>query len=180
MPRPSLVGAAGALAALVLLAAPFAACTSGGGLGAPDDGGLAIDDDGFARPYDAGDAGGDGSVQLDASAVKDAAREANVPECPAAYSASPPGHCTVGVRCGYDQGTCECAGYCGGAAPPPDTDFTHWQCAPTRTDGCPDAVPAMGTACAPSGKQCQYDDCCAATVTCQSGAWSSPLLSCPP
>jgi hypothetical protein len=156
----------------------LAACggTTTTGADSAGDGGAGTTDGATSGVVSGGGVGAGGA----ADAPKDAVREANVAECPAAFTASPPGHCTIGVQCGYDEGNCVCAGYCGGAAPPPDTDFSHWRCTPKRTDGCPDTVPMAGSACATPGKTCQYDDCCAAMVTCTGGKWSDPQLSCPP
>ena len=112
--------------------------------------------------------------------MKDAARDANDPACPKTYGA-PPGHCTVGLACAYDEGTCECRGYCGGAPPPPDEDFSHWSCTAKRTDGCPDDKPTAGSACTTPGKFCDYGGCCVEQLVCgQSGKWTSGGLGCPP
>jgi len=141
------------------------------------DGGASSSGD-SATPVSDGGASPDAAV--DGGASKDAAREANVAECPGAFSPPPTGHCTIGVQCGYDLGACVCAGYCGGAAPPPDTDFSHWTCAPNRSDGCPNEIPSAGSACPTPGKACSYGDCCATRVTCMGGSWGAFERSCPP
>lgn len=87
----------------------------------------------------------------------------------------------MGLSCSYDEGRCECRGYCGGAPPPPGEDFSHWACTPKRTDGCPDDKPANGSACNVPAKVCDYGDCCIEQLTCgQSGKWASGGLICPP
>ena len=112
--------------------------------------------------------------------VKDAARDANDPNCPKTFT-EPPGNCTIGLMCSYDQGHCECAGYCGGAPPPPDQDFSHWTCVAKLDNGCPDSRPKSGDACKVPTRSCTYGICCVETFLCgQSGKWSSGGLACPP
>lgn len=126
-----------------------------------------------------GDVTSDGGGSLTDAKAKDAAREANAPGCPGQWSDPPPqGHCTLGLECAYDEGTCKCLDYCGGAPPPPDEDFSHWGCKPY--DDCPAAKPTAGSACKSPGKTCSYGDCCVELFTCINSKWSSGGVSCPP
>jgi hypothetical protein len=54
-----------------------------------------------------------------------------------------------------------------GGVPPPDGG------------GCPATMPSPDTACSQDGMKCQYGECCPAVATCQSGAWSVLVASCP-
>lgn len=127
-----------------------------------------------------GDVPVDGGSATDARA-KDAAREANAPGCPAQFSeTAPAGNCTIGLTCAYDEGTCKCVDYCGGAPPPPNEDFSHWTCEKYRTDGCPDPRPMAGSKCTQAGKACDYADCCIEQLVCTGGKWTSGGLVCPP
>lgn len=120
----------------------------------------------------------DGGLASDAKPTKDAAREANAPGCPGQYSDAPPGHCTIGLACAYDEGTCDCVDYCGGAPPPPNEDFSHWSCKPY--DDCPQPAPKDGSTCKKSGQTCNYGACCIETFTCVGSKWSGGGLACPP
>jgi hypothetical protein len=120
----------------------------------------------------------DGGGAVDARA-KDAAREANAPGCPGQFSElAPPGHCTIGLECAYDDGTCKCLDYCGGAPPPPEEDFSHWAC--KKYDDCPTPKPVDGSTCKTPGKVCTYGDCCLEQFTCVNSKWASGGISCPP
>jgi hypothetical protein len=104
----------------------------------------------------------------------------NDPSCPPTFDTAA-GHCTIGLTCSYPTGHCSCLGYCGGAAPPPDTDFSHWDCVLKRTDGCPDAPPTVGTPCEPRASSCSYGDCCIQHFQCPaSQKWTSGPVLCPP
>jgi hypothetical protein len=164
----------------LLVSAVIAACgggvaTVGGDGGAGSDGSTnGGTDSGSITPNDGG------APLTDAARTKDAARDANPASCPATYTA-PAGNCTIGTICSYDQGRCECDGYCGGAPPPPDTDFSHWTCTPKLDNGCPDDPPLQGSTCKIPTATCTYGPCCVETFTCsQSGKWSSGGIACPP
>ena len=167
----------------VLLSAVVAACGGsvavvGGNGGGPDPtGGSSGTSGGSSGTLPKKDGG---TSKLDSSSTDDAAREANAPGCPSSYM-EPPGNCTLGLVCAYDQGKCECLGYCGGAPPPPDTDFSHWTCTPKLVNGCPDSPPVSGSLCKTPAASCTYGSCCVETFICgQSGKWSSGGLACPP
>jgi hypothetical protein len=139
--------------------------TSSGGTGTGTDSGTTTPNDG-------------GSPILDGA--KDAKRDANPASCPATYM-TPPGNCTVGTLCSYDQGRCECLGYCGGPPPPDDIDFSHWTCTPKLDNGCPEDRPLQGSTCKMPAASCSYGTCCVETFLCgESGKWSSGGISCPP
>jgi hypothetical protein len=120
----------------------------------------------------------DGGGPTDAKPIKDAAREANAPGCPAQYADAPPGHCTIGLACAYDEGTCTCVDYCGGAPPPPNEDFSHWSC--KLYDDCPQPKPQPNTTCKKPGQTCTYGACCIEQLTCVGSKWSSGGVVCPP
>ena len=123
--------------------------------------------------------GGSSGSSSGSSGGKDASRDANPAGCPATFNA-PPGNCTQGLKCSYDQGRCDCEGYCGGVPPPEDIDFTHWSCTPKLDNGCPDDPPQEGTVCkVPT--TCTYGACCVQSFTCgDSGKWTTGGIACPP
>jgi hypothetical protein len=143
---------------------------------------------------DGSDAGGgrDGSFSVDASASADGSIDRTVvadartrdvavdndPRCPGFADAS--GNCSVGLACVYPAGRCFCRGYCGGPAPDPNTDYSHWACEPWRTDGCPDDQPTGGSGCAQEGLRCTYAPCCVTEAICERGSWQVSGPSCPP
>lgn len=139
-----------------------------------------------------GDGGADGASGSDASATLDAGGDRaivvdartrdvvidNDPRCPSFGDAS--GHCSQGLSCVYPEGRCVCAGYCGGPAPDPNTDYTHWACEAWRTNGCPDDPPQQGTGCSQEGVHCGYGSCCVFEAICERGSWVVANPVCPP
>lgn len=125
-----------------------------------------------------------GAEDADSGTLGDSGADAggNDPSCPASFG-DPGTHCQIGTQCAYPNGNCACVGYCGGAFPPEDVDFSHWSCtevpAPPRADGCPDTL-VPGSACSPTGKVCTYGDCCIQAFTCKDGKWSEGMILCPP
>lgn len=180
----------------------FAACGGGtGGVGAASDadGGAPGDTDGSITTGDDATTTADGGTTVDGSTTadgslidsgvdsgrfKDAGKDANNPLCPKTYGVVPGNCAPVGLQCTYDQGRCECLGYCGGPPPMPGVDYSHWGCTPRRVDGCPDARPVAGGACKTPGQACTYGNCCVQTFTCTgavgAATWSSGGLLCPP
>jgi hypothetical protein len=57
-----------------------------------------------------------------------------------------------------------------------------WGCSPA-VPGCPAEQPAVGSACAPEGTQCNYElwlhNCCYVTLGCKGGAWVDAGGGCP-
>ena len=106
------------------------------------------------------------------------------PTCPATFAAVKEGAaCSTPTTCGYQQGTCSCAVYCGpqyplGHACDAGTPTT-WHCEGGGGMGCPDGRPRIGSACATDQQACSYGDCNSIGVVCQSGTWHSALHGCP-
>jgi hypothetical protein len=73
---------------------------------------------------------------------------------------------SAGHVCTYPEGRCTCVRSipCSGVPSPPGEP--QWRCHAARTDGCPDAQPAQGSACTKPGKKCSYGDCGSIELTC--------------
>jgi hypothetical protein len=112
---------------------------------------------------------------------------ANDPRCPKDWISAQGTHddlCPAHLTCNYAEGSCTCPAYCGGPPPGPDWKPT-WTCTPTpppRTDGCPDAEPADGSACTglAEHKVCDYGTCCFDQLECLAGKWKKSGPICPP
>ena len=103
----------------------------------------------------------------------------NDPSCPAKLEA-PPGNCKIGLTCMYPQGRCKCLDYCGGPPPPPNEDMSHWSCETFQDNGCPIDPPKEGSQCKPTGKECDYAECCTQSFYCTAGVWKGGPMLCPP
>lgn len=155
----------------------LAACAGGSGtIGDPAGGGTSSSSgsSGGGVQNGGGVGGGGGSGGGSADAGPDA--PPNPAGCPAAYESA--GNCTIGLVCNYPQGRCECADYCGGAAPP-EGDHSHWVCRPKLDNGCPDSPPTPGGSCS-IPTSCDYGPCCVQTFTCTGGSWKGGAPVCPP
>jgi hypothetical protein len=97
------------------------------------------------------------------------APQQGLPGCPKTYAeaeamrycGNTPTSWTETLGCTYPEGVCVCqpARACGGAPVPTDTPG-NVVCTPKhRKDGCPDQVPAEGSACDAKDKTCSYDLC---------------------
>ena len=73
---------------------------------------------------------------------------------------------TGGQTCAYPEGRCVCARGIPCSGVPSSPGEARWKCQAARTDGCPDAQPAQGAACAKPGKKCSYGDCGSLELTC--------------
>ncbi len=91
--------------------------------------------------------------------------------CPSSVAAASGTSCSAADQpelCAFPDGTCVC-GYDGHGLPP-----SRWICTPPA-EGCPDAMPVVGTRCAPSAGAptlCGYGGCLGPSVTCLGGFWS--------
>jgi hypothetical protein len=124
--------------------------------------------------------------QLHVLQVPDHENTGPAARCPSSFAeaqaADSTAMCRGSLKCSYPEGECRCRPRCSGAYMV-GMPSAYWTCGPhptKRTDGCPEAQPADGTACSHSGQSCGYGDCCIMTVKCESGRWRMGLMMCPP